>query len=73
MGDVPARGQHTRALLIESGLDAAAADDAIRRGVAAVTVSDLCAAHCPVTRPEGGAWSAATLADHRASTWPKRQ
>jgi len=36
MGDVPALGQHTRALLIESGLDAAAADDAIRRGVAAV-------------------------------------
>jgi itaconate CoA-transferase len=34
MGDVPALGQHTRALLIESGLDAAAADDAIRRGVA---------------------------------------
>ena len=43
MGDVPALGQHTRALLIESGLDAAAADDAIRRGVArqaAVPVSD---------------------------------
>ena len=38
MGDVPALGQHTRALLIESGLDAAAADDAIRRGVAAVPV-----------------------------------
>ena len=34
MGDVPALGQHTRALLIESGLDAAAADDAIRRNVA---------------------------------------
>jgi crotonobetainyl-CoA:carnitine CoA-transferase CaiB-like acyl-CoA transferase len=34
MGDVPALGQHTRALLMESGLDAAAADDAIRRGVA---------------------------------------
>ncbi|MGD0698289.1 MAG: CoA transferase [Trebonia sp.] len=34
MGDVPALGQHTRALLIESGLDAAAADDAISRGVA---------------------------------------
>ena len=34
MGDVPALGQHTRALLLESGLDAAAADDAIRRGVA---------------------------------------
>ncbi len=34
MGDVPALGQHTRALLIESGLDAAAADDAIRRSVA---------------------------------------
>ena len=38
MGDVPALGQHTRALLIESGLDDAAADDAIRRGVAAVPV-----------------------------------
>jgi crotonobetainyl-CoA:carnitine CoA-transferase CaiB-like acyl-CoA transferase len=34
MGAVPALGQHTRALLIESGLDDAAADDAIRRGVA---------------------------------------
>jgi crotonobetainyl-CoA:carnitine CoA-transferase CaiB-like acyl-CoA transferase len=34
MGDVPALGQHTRALLLESGLDAAAADDAIGRGVA---------------------------------------
>ena len=34
MGDVPALGQHTRALLLESGLDAAAAGDAIRRGVA---------------------------------------
>ena len=34
MGDVPALGQHTRALLIESGLDAAAADDAIGRGIA---------------------------------------
>ena len=34
MGDVPALGQHTRALLLESGLDAAAADDTIRRGVA---------------------------------------
>ena len=34
MGDVPALGQHTRALLIESGLDAAAADDAISRGIA---------------------------------------
>ncbi len=34
MGDVPALGQHTRALLMESGLDATAADDAIRRGVA---------------------------------------
>ena len=34
MGDVPALGQHTRALLLESGLDDAAADDAIRRGVA---------------------------------------
>lgn len=34
MGDVPALGQHTRALLVESGLEAAAADDIIRRGVA---------------------------------------
>jgi len=34
MGDVPALGQHTRALLIEAGLDAAAADDAISRGIA---------------------------------------
>ena len=34
MGDVPALGQHTRALLLESGLDGTAADDAIRRGVA---------------------------------------
>ena len=34
MGDVPALGQHTRALLLESGLDDAAADDALRRGVA---------------------------------------
>jgi crotonobetainyl-CoA:carnitine CoA-transferase CaiB-like acyl-CoA transferase len=34
MGDVPALGQHTRALLMESGLDDAAADDVIRRGVA---------------------------------------
>jgi len=34
MGDVPALGQHTRALLEESGLDAAAASDLIGRGVA---------------------------------------
>ena len=34
MGDVPALGQHTRALLVESGLDAAAADDLIGRGIA---------------------------------------
>lgn len=34
MGDVPALGQHTRALLVESGMDAAAADDAISRGIA---------------------------------------
>ena len=33
MGDVPAPGQHTHALLMESGMDAAAADDAIPRGV----------------------------------------
>jgi crotonobetainyl-CoA:carnitine CoA-transferase CaiB-like acyl-CoA transferase len=34
MGDVPALGQQTRALLLESGLDDAAADDTLRRGVA---------------------------------------
>jgi itaconate CoA-transferase len=34
MGDVPALGQHTRALLIESGLAADAADDLISRGIA---------------------------------------
>jgi itaconate CoA-transferase len=34
MGDVPALGQHTHALLVESGLDAATADDAIGRGIA---------------------------------------
>ena len=43
MGDVPALGQHTRALLMESGLDTGAADDAIRRNVArqaAIPVTD---------------------------------
>ncbi len=34
MGAVPALGQHTHALLVESGLDEAAADAAISRGVA---------------------------------------
>ena len=34
MGDVPALGQHTQALLVESGLDAAQADDLMSRGVA---------------------------------------
>ncbi|NMN93935.1 CaiB/BaiF CoA transferase family protein [Antrihabitans stalactiti] len=34
MGDVPALGQHTHALLIESGLEAAAADDIVSRSVA---------------------------------------
>ncbi len=34
MGAVPALGQHTRALLVESGLDEAEADAAISRGVA---------------------------------------
>jgi itaconate CoA-transferase len=34
MGDVPALGQHTRALLVESGLDQDAAEDAIDRGIA---------------------------------------
>ncbi|SHN38314.1 CaiB/BaiF CoA transferase family protein [Cryptosporangium aurantiacum] len=35
MGDVPALGQHTRALLLEAGLTAAEADDVLARGVAA--------------------------------------
>jgi crotonobetainyl-CoA:carnitine CoA-transferase CaiB-like acyl-CoA transferase len=34
MGDVPALGQHTRALLLESGLGDAAIDELIRTGVA---------------------------------------
>lgn len=34
MGAVPGLGAHTHALLVESGLDPAAADDAIARGVA---------------------------------------
>ena len=34
MGDVPALGQHTHALLLESGMDAAAADETISRGFA---------------------------------------
>lgn len=34
MGAVPALGQHTHALLVESGLDAATADDLISRGLA---------------------------------------
>jgi crotonobetainyl-CoA:carnitine CoA-transferase CaiB-like acyl-CoA transferase len=34
MGDVPALGQHTHALLVESGLGAAGATDLISRGVA---------------------------------------
>ncbi|MGY1883952.1 CaiB/BaiF CoA transferase family protein [Blastococcus sp. SYSU DS0753] len=34
MGDVPALGQHTRALLVESGLGEADADDVISRGIA---------------------------------------
>ena len=34
MGDVPALGQHTEALLVESGLDAETAQDLIGRGVA---------------------------------------
>ncbi|MBS2937956.1 CoA transferase [Nocardioides sp. J2M5] len=34
MGSVPALGQHTRALLVESGVDPAEADAAIGRGVA---------------------------------------
>lgn len=34
MGAVPALGQHTHALLVEAGLDDAAADDAISRGIA---------------------------------------
>ena len=34
MGDVPALGQHTLRLLLESGMDAAAANDALTRGIA---------------------------------------
>ncbi|MBA8824080.1 crotonobetainyl-CoA:carnitine CoA-transferase CaiB-like acyl-CoA transferase [Saccharopolyspora lacisalsi] len=34
MGDVPALGQHTRALLVESGMDTSSADEALRNGVA---------------------------------------
>jgi crotonobetainyl-CoA:carnitine CoA-transferase CaiB-like acyl-CoA transferase len=34
MGDVPALGQHTHSLLIESGMDAAVADEALAAGVA---------------------------------------
>lgn len=34
MGDVPALGQHTHALLVESGMDTAAADDALEQGIA---------------------------------------
>ncbi len=34
MGDVPALGQHSHALLVESGLDATAVDDALLAGVA---------------------------------------
>jgi itaconate CoA-transferase len=34
MGDVPALGQHTHSLLIESGMDAAAADQAMNDGIA---------------------------------------
>ena len=34
MGDVPAQGQHTIRLLLESGMDASAANDALNRGIA---------------------------------------
>ena len=34
MGDVPALGQHTRRLLLESGMDATAANDALTHGIA---------------------------------------
>jgi crotonobetainyl-CoA:carnitine CoA-transferase CaiB-like acyl-CoA transferase len=34
MGDVPALGQHTRAVLVEFGMDGADADDMFRRGAA---------------------------------------
>jgi crotonobetainyl-CoA:carnitine CoA-transferase CaiB-like acyl-CoA transferase len=34
MGDVPALGQHTLRLLLESGMDATAANDALTRGIA---------------------------------------
>ncbi len=39
MGDVPALGEHTAALLVESGLDPDAAGDLIRRGVAVAAES----------------------------------
>jgi crotonobetainyl-CoA:carnitine CoA-transferase CaiB-like acyl-CoA transferase len=35
MGDVPALGQHTRALLLEAGLTEAAADELLARAIAA--------------------------------------
>lgn len=41
MGEVPALGQHTRALLLESGLDPAATDDLIGRGIAAQATHSL--------------------------------
>ena len=34
MGDVPALGEHTLRLLLESGMDAAAANDALTNGIA---------------------------------------
>ena len=34
MGDVPALGEHTLRLLLESGMDATAANDALTRGIA---------------------------------------
>lgn len=40
MGPVPALGQHTRALLVESGMSPAEADDAIARGVARQAAGD---------------------------------
>jgi hypothetical protein len=40
MGDVPALGQHTRALLVEAGLSEDEADDALSRGIAVQCLSE---------------------------------
>jgi len=44
MGDVPALGQHTHSLLIESGMDADAAEQALKDGIAAQSEGFLPAA-----------------------------